>query len=121
MIELPPPSPMLWLPPKPAIIEPLRIVHPRLAVLPGMMAAIAPGASTAFPVIEGSTTGANAGGTGAANYSAPLPASITAGELLLLFVSRWRRFRAHRHDAHQLVIAVQCNRRRQRAALLRIL
>jgi hypothetical protein len=78
---------MLWLPPKPAIIELLRVAHLRLAVLPGMTAAIAPGASTAFPVIEGSTTGANAGGTGASNYSAPLPASITTGELLLLFVS----------------------------------
>jgi hypothetical protein len=87
MIELPPPSPMLWLPPKPAVIEPLRVVHPRLAVLPGMVAAIAAAESQTFPVIEGSNTGANAGGTGNSSYSAPLPAGITAGELLLLFVS----------------------------------
>jgi hypothetical protein len=87
MIEMPPPLPTLWLPPKPAIIEPARIAQRRVAMLPGMVMPIASGASTAFPVIEGSNTGANAGGTGASNYSAPLPASITAGELLLLFVS----------------------------------
>jgi hypothetical protein len=56
-------------------------------MLPGMVAAMGGAAFQTFPVVEGSNTGANAGGTGASNYSAPLPASITTGELLLLFVS----------------------------------
>jgi hypothetical protein len=86
MIELPP-LPTLWLPSRPAIVEPAHIVEPRLAMLPGLVPAIAAAAFQTYPVVEGSNTGANAGGTGTSSYSAPLPSSITAGELLLLFVS----------------------------------
>jgi hypothetical protein len=66
MIEMPP-LPILWLPSRPAIIAPAPVARPRAAVLPGLVAAIAAAASQTFTVVEGSNTGANAGGTGATN------------------------------------------------------
>jgi hypothetical protein len=93
-MPLPVDLPKLGLPPKPAIIRPAREMwRPPLrlrfdrAVLPGIVPILAQAAAGAFPVVEGSNTGAASGGTGTTNYSAPLPSSITSGELLLLFVA----------------------------------
>lgn len=73
----------LWLPPKPAIIRP----HiEKASFLPGMFPAGAAAAIVAsFPVVQATNSGNT--GSNAASYAAPLPASIQAGDLLLLLVS----------------------------------
>jgi hypothetical protein len=118
MIEMPPPLPTLWLPPKPAIIEPARIAQRRVAMLPGMVMPIASGASTGLPghrrIDHRRQCRRNRrlelfGAAASEHHHRRAAAAVRLRR-------RWRR--AHRHDAKWLVIAVQRDRRRQRAALL---
>lgn len=73
----------LWLPPKPAIIRP----HiEKASFLPGMFPAGAAAAiASSFPIVQATNSGFTS--SSASSYAAPLPASIQAGELLLLFVA----------------------------------
>lgn len=77
----------LWLPPKPAIIRPAEIR--KASFLPGMfpggVAALAPVA--AYPVVEATNQGGTSSFTASSSFNVPLPASIQAGDLLLIFVS----------------------------------
>ena len=78
----------LYMPPKPAIIQPAEPRLIRANFLPGMFpgAVAAAAAVQAFPTVETTNSGSTSGFTTSATFAVPLPASISAGDRLFIHI-----------------------------------
>jgi hypothetical protein len=81
--------PKIWLPPKPAIVQPAPVQKANFlpGMFPGLMMAAGGGDTTDFPSVLTTNQGGTTGFTASTTFAVPLPADIEAGDELLIFVA----------------------------------